>query len=119
MPLVNARDTGYGMNRMIEPSLAKPSTQRIAPAMIVHSHNPPCPWLCSTLYVMMTNAPVGPPICTRDPPNSAINAPPMIAVNNPCSGVAPDAIAKAIDRGNASVIALSPAKKSCRNVLAV
>ena len=40
MPLVNARDTGYGMNRMIEPSRAAPMSTSIAPANIVHSSRP-------------------------------------------------------------------------------
>jgi len=40
-----------------------------------------------------TNAPAGPPICTREPPSAETKSPPMIAVKIPISGFSPDAIA--------------------------
>src|ERR1035437_9944219 len=63
---------------------------------------------------MMTNAPVGPPIWTRDPLNAATMPPPIIAVKSPCSGFTPDAMANAIESGNATVMTVRPAIKSCR-----
>jgi len=39
----------------------------------------------------------------------------MIAVNSPCSGFTPDAMAKAIDSGKARVMTFSPAMQSRRN----
>ena len=62
--------------------------------------------------MITTNAPVGPPIWTGEPLNSAINAPPMIAENNPCSGVAPDAMANATESGKAMIVTLTAARKS-------
>ena len=61
---------------------------------------------------MTTNAPVGPPICTRDPPNSEIKNPATTAVISPFSGVTPEAIAKAMDSGSATQATTSPALKS-------
>ena len=62
---------------------------------------------------MTTNAPVGPPICTRDPPSAEMMKPATIAVHSPRSGVTPLAMAskvsdearvvseRTIDRGEA------------------
>ena len=63
----------------------------------------------------MTNAPVGPPIWTREPPMAETIAPPMIAVNRPRSGFTPEAMAKAIESGSAIVATLRPASRSRRN----
>ena len=46
------------------------------------------------------------------PPNSEIRKPAIIAVNNPFSGETPEAIAKAIARGNATIAIVNPANKS-------
>jgi len=62
---------------------------------------------------------VGPPICTREPLKAAMIPPPMMAVSRPCSGFTPDAMAKAIDSGNARIMTFTPAKKSRRNWAAV
>jgi hypothetical protein len=62
-----------------------------------------------------TNAPVGPPICTRLPPKAEIKNPPMIAVQSPCVGVTPDAIPNPIASGNATIATVIPASKSRRN----
>jgi len=49
MPFVNARETGYGINRMIEPIFDSPITHSIAPAIIVQRKSPFNPYACSTL----------------------------------------------------------------------
>ena len=54
-------------------------------------------------------APVGPAICTRLPPRNETSRPPTMAVYRPCSGRAPDAIAKAIDKGSATTPTMTPA----------
>ena len=56
-----------------------------------------------------TNAPVGPEICTRVPPNRAVTTPATMAVYRPCSGFAPEAIANAIASGNATMPTTTPA----------
>ena len=58
------------------------------------------------------NAPAGPPICTREPLNSEIKKPAMIAVKIPVSGFSPDAIANAIANGKATIATVIPAPKS-------
>ena len=56
-----------------------------------------------TLNTTGTNAAVGPPICTREPPSSEIRKPATIAVCRPLSGVVPEAIASAIESGSATI----------------
>jgi len=55
------------------------------------------------------NAPVGPAIWMRDPPNSDTAMPAMIAVYSPCSGLTPDAMANAIASGSATTPTITPA----------
>src|SRR5689334_591891 len=64
---------------------------------------------------MTTNAPVGPPICTRDPPSAEIRNPATMAVASPRSGVTPLAIAKAIASGRATIPTMIPACRSAAN----
>ena len=59
-------------------------------------------------------AAVGPPICTREPPSSEIRKPAMIAVCRPTAGDAPEAMAKAIDKGKATIDTVRPAIRSLR-----
>ncbi len=63
-------------------------------------------------YTMTMKAPVGPPICTRLPPKTETISPPIIAVIRPFSGLTPEAIAKAIARGNATIPTIMLAKIS-------
>lgn len=63
---------------------------------------------------MTTKAPVGPPIWTRLPPNSEINAPATMAVNRPRSGATPEAMANANAKGKAMIPTLTPAKRSLK-----
>ncbi len=65
-----------------------------------------------SLRISTTKAPVGPPICILLPPRSEIIKPAMIAVIKPLSGVTPEAIAKAIASGNATIPTIIPADKS-------
>lgn len=80
MPAVKPVTTGYGRNWIIRPSRASPSRNRIAPAIIVASINPPgpCCWTIGTRTT--TNAAVGPLTWTREPPTTAVTAPATIAV---------------------------------------
>src|SRR5947209_16820501 len=64
---------------------------------------------------MTTNAPVGPPICTRLPPSSEIRNPATMAVYNPCAGETPDAMPNAIASGSATTPTTRPAIKSLEN----
>ena len=61
---------------------------------------------------MTMNAPAGPPICTCEPPGAEIRKPAMIAVNRPCSGLTPEAIANAIASGSATTPTVTPAPRS-------
>src|SRR2546426_9288589 len=49
-----------------------------------------------------TNAPVGPPICTRLPPSAEMRKPATIAVHNPRDGSTPEAIANPMASGSAT-----------------
>jgi len=64
---------------------------------------------------MTTKAPVGPPIWTRLPPSPEMTAPAMMAVTSPLSGETPEAMAKAMARGKATIPAIIPAMPSARN----
>ena len=48
------------------------------------------------------------------PPIAEITKPPTIAVYRPCAGDAPDAMAMAIDKGNATMATVRPAMASAR-----
>ncbi len=63
-------------------------------------------------YTMTMNAPAGPPICTFEPPSAEIRKPAMIAVNSPCSGFTPEAMANAIASGSATMATVTPAEMS-------
>src|SRR6516165_5275622 len=43
---------------------------------------------------MPTNAPVGPPTCTREPPSAEIKNPAMMAVYSPAAGIIPQRFQK-------------------------
>ncbi len=59
-------------------------------------------------------APAGPPICTAEPPRAAIRKPAMIAVHSPASGFSPEAMAKAIASGSATIPTVTPAPRSLK-----
>ena len=66
---------------------------------------------------MTINAPVGPPICTREPPSAEIMNPPMTAVKIPASGLTPEAMAKAMANGSVTMPTVRPAVRSAKNCL--
>ncbi len=68
-----------------------------------------------TLKITTTNAPVGPPTWTRDPPRPEIRKPAMTEVISPLSGDAPLAMPSAMANGNATMATVSPATTSARN----
>ena len=63
---------------------------------------------------IVANAAVGPVILTLLPPKRAATNPAIIAVKSPVSGVAPDAMASAIERGRAIIATIIPAITSDR-----
>ena len=79
MPLVNPMTTGRGMKRTAVPLPVRPITTSTTPAIIVHMKRPSRP--CSAMMpdTTTTNAPVGPPICTYEPPRAEITKPVTIA----------------------------------------
>ena len=62
--------------------------------------------------MMGMKAPVGPPICTREPPKAEMMKPATMAVQMPAVGDMPEAIAKAIASGSASTPTVRPAETS-------
>ena len=60
----------------------------------------------------MINAPVGPPICTFEPPKTDISKPATMAVMMPFSGETPEAIPKAMANGSATIPTIIPAIRS-------
>ena len=77
--------------------------------MSVATTSPSTPYLSTIPETMTTNAPVGPPICTREPPSSEIRNPATMAVKSPRSGLRPLAIAKAMASGSATMPTMTPA----------
>jgi len=64
---------------------------------------------------MTMKAPVGPPICTREPPRAAMMKPATMAVQMPAAGSTPEAMAKAMARGRARTPTVRPADTSRPN----
>ena len=79
MPLVKPTTTGRGMNRTAVPMPVAPSTTRMTPAIIVHMNRPSTPCAATMPATTTTNAPVGPPIWTREPPSAEMMKPVTIA----------------------------------------
>ncbi len=112
MPLVKPVTTGYGMNLMSVPNLLAPSTIKITPAISAQTTSASGPCFITIGASSGTNAPAGPPICTREPPSAETRSPPMIAVKIPISGFRPDAIASASASGSATMPTVNPAARS-------
>ncbi len=64
---------------------------------------------------MATNAPVGPPMETLDPPRAEMKNPAITAVKIPASGLTPEAMANAIASGRATIPTVIPATRSAKN----
>jgi hypothetical protein len=80
MPAVKPQVTGKGMNLITPPIRARPSPTRAAPAIMVATISPSSPCWLTMPATMITKAPVGPPICTREPPIAEMIRPAMMAV---------------------------------------
>jgi len=52
----------------------------MTPAIIVTIKRPETPWAAMMPATITTNAPVGPPICTREPPRAEMKKPATTAV---------------------------------------
>ena len=63
---------------------------------------------------IVANAAVGPVMFTLLPPKNEVTKPAIIAVKSPVSGLAPEAIASAIDSGSAIIATIMPATISER-----
>ncbi len=96
---------------MTAPRRAAPIATRISPAISVATCSPAIPCWAVITASTATKAPVGPEICSRVPPKSDVHRPATIAVYRPCSGRAPEAIAKAIASGIATTPTIVPASK--------
>ena len=118
MPLVKPVTTGNGIYLIIVPNLHAPSTNKITPAISAQTTSACGPCDKTIGASNGTNAPAGPPICTREPPSSETKKPPMMAVKIPISGFSPDAMASAIASGNATMPTISPAVRSAKKVCA-
>jgi hypothetical protein len=77
--------------------------------MKVAACNPAMPYCAVMPASTATKAPVGPEICTLEPPNNEVATPATMAVYRPCAGVAPEAMAKAMAKGMATMPTTSPA----------
>ena len=72
--------TGRGMYFTAVPSPVTAINMRITPAIIVTIRRPETPWAAMMPATITTNAPVGPPICTREPPSAEMRNPATTAV---------------------------------------
>ena len=80
MPLVNPIMTGLGMNFTADPRPVMPITTSMPPAMRVTRVRPETPKRATMPATITTNAPVGPPIWTREPPSAETMNPATTAV---------------------------------------
>jgi hypothetical protein len=89
IPAVKPVVTGWGMNWISRPMRSAPMPSRISPASIVASSRPAIPSRAAIGASTTTNAAVGPETLCREPPRSAMTAPPTMAVYSPCCGGTP------------------------------
>ena len=97
------------------PSRRRPASARKTPAIMVASTTPSMPWRSTADATRTMKAPAGPPTWKRLPPSAEMRKPPTMAVNSPRSGVAPEAMAIAIESGSATMATVSPAMASARS----
>ena len=79
MPLVKPTTTGRGMKLIALPMPVAPSTTSMTPPIIVHMKSPSTPCCATMPETTTTNAPVGPPIWTIEPPSAEMRKPVTIA----------------------------------------
>ncbi|MNP62631.1 hypothetical protein D3C76_1579300 [compost metagenome] len=72
--------TGLGINLISTPSLSRPITTRITPAIIPAISRFSYPYSIAMANRIGMNAPVGPPIWNFEPPNREIRIPATIVV---------------------------------------
>ena len=72
IPFVNPIVTGRGINFTAIPSPVAPITSSRTPAITVTINSPDSPNFATIPATITTNAPVGPPICVREPPSAEI-----------------------------------------------
>ena len=104
------------MNLKMAPIRHSPMTTSITPAMMVAIISPCMPYWATMPDTITMNAPVGPPIRKREPPNTDTRKPATIAVIRPCCGVTPLAMPNAIASGRAIIPTITPAARSAVNV---
>jgi hypothetical protein len=75
-------------------------------------NKPSTPWLATMPATMTTKAPVGPPICVRDPPKAEMSPPATTAVYKPAGGGSPEEMANAMASGSATSPTVNPAIRS-------
>ena len=63
------------MNRTAVPLPVRPMITSSSPAIIVHMKRPSTPYSLTIPATTTTNAPVGPPIWTNDPPSAEMRNP--------------------------------------------
>ncbi len=80
IPAVKPVVTGNGMYLITPPSLRAPMATSTKPAINVATIRPSTPYRPTMPATMTTKAPVGPPICTREPPRAEIRNPATIPV---------------------------------------
>ncbi len=109
IPTVNPTTTCSGINLIIFPQRVAPMNINIIPASMVASCSPSGPNCAETESNNPMNAPVGPVICIRVPPNIDTQNTAIIEVYNPISGLTLDAIANAMDNGIVMIPTTIPA----------
>ena len=117
IPLVKPTTMGYGIYLMMVPRWSTPNMMRNTPAISVAIVRPSNPYCWMMPYIIIMNAPVGPPICTFEPPKTEMSRPATMAVMIPFSGVTPEAIPKAMANGRATMPTMIPASRSVVKLL--
>ena len=104
------------MYLMMVPKCSTPKPMRNTPAISVAMVSPSMPYWPMMPETMTMNAPVGPPICTFEPPKALMASPATMAVMMPFSGLTPLAMAKAMANGRATMPTMRPARRSAVSV---
>jgi len=112
IPLVKPTTKECGKYFNKDPRRNMPKSIKKNPAIIDEIIRPFKPYFSTIPKRITIKAPVGPPICTRLPPNKDIINPAITAVIRPFSGETPEATANAIANGKATIPTTTPANKS-------
>ena len=90
---------GWGMNSISRPSFSRPIAITMKPAQNVAAISTGRPWLAMMPAITVMKAAAGPETWNRELPNTAAIAPPTTPETRPAIGLAPEAIAKAMQSG--------------------